>query len=179
MCRSLKRFLTFAATVLLLGFVGVPPSLAVYEVYTLGSGDKLRITVFGEEELSGEFEVDSAGWISMPLIGEVRAAGLTLRQVGKAVRERLLDGYLKNPQVSGEVLNYRPYFIDGEVEASGEYPFRQGITVREAVAVAGGFKYWANKKGAFITRRNDPAMPKKKVSMDALVYPGDYIWIND
>ena len=174
-----RRFLVLAGAIVLAGLIAMPSQSAVNDVYNLGSGDKLRITVFGEDNISGEFEIDSAGWISMPLIGEVRATGLSWRQLGQAIRERLLDGYLKDPQISGEVLNYRPYFIDGEVEDPGEYPFRQGITVRETVAVAGGFKYWANKKAAFITRRNDASMRKKKVRMDALVHPGDYIWVDD
>ena len=149
------------------------------DVYTLGAGDKLRVIVFGEEDLSGEFEVDSAGWIAMPLIGEVRTAGRTVRQLEQAIVAKLLEGYLKKPQVSSEVLNYRPYFIDGEVEKPGEYPFRQGITIREAVAVAGGYTYWANKDDAFVTRRNDASRKKRKVKSNSLVLPGDYIWIED
>ena len=156
-----------------------PSGLAGEDIYTLGAGDKLRVIVFGQEDLSGEFEVDSAGWISLPLIGEVRVRRLTVRRLEKSIRDKLLDGYLKNPQVSAQVLNYRPYFIDGEVKNPGEYPFRQGITLREAAAVAGGLKYWANKKMAFITRRDNPEMKRKKVSIDTLVHPGDYIWIFD
>ena len=78
-----------------------------------------------------------------------------------------------------EVLNYRPYFIDGEIEKPGEYPFRQGTTVREAAAVAGGFTYWADKNEAYVTGRNDPEQRKRKVSTSTLVQPGDYIWIED
>ncbi len=178
--RRLGRCLYLLAGVaLIVGLVGMPSAQTIQNAYTLGAGDKLRIVVFGQEDLSGEFELDSSGWISLPLIGEIRATGLTLRQVEMAIREKLLEGYLKRPQVSAEVLNYRPYFIDGEVNEPGEYPFRQGITVREAAAVAGGFTYWANKNEAYVAGRNDPEKRKRKVSTSTLVQPGDYIWIED
>ncbi len=178
--KDLLRRLGGLAVAALLALAAAPGSgLAQDGAYTLGGGDKLRIIVYGEDDLSGEFEVDSTGLIAMPLIGSVRATGLTARQLEIAISRKLLEGYLKQPQVSAEVLNYRPYFIDGEVEAPGEYPFRQGITVREAAAIAGGFTYWANKKRALITRWNDPTKQKRKVPMETSINPGDYIWIDD
>ena len=178
--RRLGRCLYLLAGVaLFVGLVGMPSAQTAQNVYTLGAGDKLRIIVFDQENLSGEFELDSSGWIALPLIGEIRVTGLTLRQVEMAIREKLLEGFLKRPQVSVEVLNYRPYFIDGEIEKPGEYPFRQGTTVREAAAVAGGFTYWADKNEAYITSRNDPEQRKRKVSTSTLVQPGDYIWIEE
>ncbi len=175
----LKRILILGGTVILLASIDASSPLAGTDIYTLGPRDKLRVTVFGEKDLSGTFEVDSGGWISMPLIGEILVAGLTVRQLEKSVRDRLLDGYLRNPLVSGEVLTYRPFFIDGEVDRPGEYAASQGMTVREAVALAGGFKFWADKKVALMTRRDHPKGRKIEVSMDATVYPGDYIWVRD
>lgn len=175
----LKRCLMLGAAVFLLALVDQTLARAEVDsdIYTLGARDKLRITVFGENDLSGEFEVDSAGWISMPLIGEIRATGLTARQLEEAVRTRLLDGYLKNPLVNSEVLSHRPFIIDGEVDRPGEYPIRLGMNVREAVAVAGGYKLGANKDIALVTRRDDPNGRKMQISLDELVRPGDYLWI--
>ncbi len=147
------------------------------DLYTLGTGDELKITVYGEASLSGQFVVDQAGMISIPLIGDVKAAGLTLHEMKNTVRESLLDGYLKHPLLSVEVISYRPYIIDGEVVSPGQYPFQQGVTIRQAITVAGGFKYAIYKHEAIITRRGDPEEKAFKASLDALVHPGDYIWI--
>ena len=106
--------------------------------YQLGSGDKIRIIVFGENDLSGEFEVGAAGTIEMPLIGSVPARGRTVGQFQSDVMARLQNGYLKDPKVSVQVMNYRPFFITGEVQKTGEYPYKAGLTVQDAVGVAGG-----------------------------------------
>ena len=155
------------------------PAAAQGDAYELGSGDELRIIVYDEEDLSGEFKVDDSGSLSLPLIGAVKAGGKTLRQLEALIATKLLDGYLKSPRVNAEVLNYRPFFVDGEVEEPGEYPFRSGLTIREAVAIAGGYKYWANKKSAEISRRSDPERAKIKVPVNTIVQPGDHIWIDD
>ncbi len=141
--------------------------------YRLGSGDKLRVIVFGEEDLSGEFEVDGSGTVSLPLIGEVRARDRTMRAFETAVEEMLRDGYLKDPRVSAEVLNYRPFYIIGEVEKGGEYPFVSGMHVLNAVALAGGHTYRANPKRVFITRRGQER--EFAAPLDSEVQPGDVI----
>jgi polysaccharide export outer membrane protein len=107
--------------------------------YALGAGDKLRITVFGEESLSGEYLVPGEGTVAFPLIGDVQATGLTVDQLAREIEARLRDGYLKDPRVSIEVENYRPFYILGEVMKPGEYPFTNGLTVLNAVATANGF----------------------------------------
>ena len=141
--------------------------------YRLGSGDQLRVIVFGEEDLSGEFEVDDTGAVSMPLVGQVAASGQTLRSFEEAVRERLREGYLKDPRVSVQVLNYRPFYIIGEVDEPGEYPFVSGMHVLNAVALAGGFSPRANKGKVFITRDGQeaefPMRPQTRLE------PGDVI----
>ena len=145
--------------------------------YTLGVGDQLRVIVFGEENLSGEFVVDSSGHISMPLIGEVKASGSTIRGFQKSVEAQLLDGYLKDPRVSAEVMNFRPYYILGEVNASGEYPYSNGLTVLNAVATAGGFSYRANKKAVFIKRAGEQTEVRYPLTVSTPVQPGDTIRI--
>ena len=141
--------------------------------YRLGSGDKLRVIVFGEEDLSGEFEVDGSGTVALPLIGEVRARDRTLRAFETAVEAMLRDGYLKDPRVSAEVLNYRPFYIIGEVEKGGEYPFVSGMHVLNAVALAGGHTYRAHPKRVFITRRGEES--EFSAPLDSAVQPGDVI----
>lgn len=147
--------------------------------YRLGAGDKLRITVFGERDLSGNFEVDGLGYISMPLIGEVPAGNTTLRAVEQAIAEKLRLGILKEPKVSIEVLNYRPFYILGEVRNPGSYPFVNGITVLKAIAMAGGYTYRADKKDIRVTRAGDKTNTEKKVGQHSVLLPGDIIRITE
>ena len=111
-----------------------------------------RFNVFGEEDLSGEFLVGDNGRIDLPLIGAVQARGQTVTQFQNAVVARYSSGYLKDPKVSVSVLNYRPFFIQGEVGKGGEYPYKAGLTVQDAVAIAGGYTYRANTGKAFVRR---------------------------
>lgn len=143
--------------------------------YTLGSGDKIRVTVFGHEDLSGEFEVDGSGNVSLPLIRNVKAEGLTVRQLEQTIAERLSPDYLLNPSVSVEVLNYRPFYIYGEVTKPGSYPFVNGMTVVNAVAMAGGFTYRARTGSVRITRGNEPNRKQLTADKDTPVLPGDVI----
>jgi len=106
--------------------------------YRLGVGDKLKITVFDEVNLSGPTEVNAMGQVALPLAGEIPAKGLAINQFRDAVVRRLSDGYLKNPKVTVEITNYRGIYVHGEVKQGGEYPFKPGMTMRDAVAVAGG-----------------------------------------
>ena len=145
--------------------------------YRLGAGDEVRITVYGEEALSGEFVVDGAGALSLPLIGEVHAEGLTLREFRSEVERELSDGYLNDPRVSAEVLNYRPFYILGEVEESGEYPYTDGLTVMNAVATAGGFTYRANTRMVYIKRAGSDDEQAYPLTATTRVQPGDTIRI--
>ncbi|MBU2678550.1 MAG: polysaccharide export protein [Gammaproteobacteria bacterium] len=143
--------------------------------YSLGVGDRVKVTVYGHPDLSGEFEVDSAGRISLPLIQHVQAAGLTLQEFEYAVAEKLKPDYLRNPRVNAEILNYRPFYIIGEVKEPGSYPYVNGMTVINAVAVAGGFTYRAKTKKLIIVRGDGEARERLKASPDTVVFPGDVI----
>jgi polysaccharide export outer membrane protein len=147
--------------------------------YRLGAGDKLRVTVFGETALSGEFLVSGTGKISLPLIGDVQAAGVTVPAFQEQVQRALRDGYLKDPRVSAEVLNYRPFYILGEVEKPGEYPFTNNLTVLNAVATAGGFTYRANKGRVYIKRNGNVDERQETLSPAVKVLPGDTIRIGE
>ncbi len=124
--------------------------------YKLGAGDNLRVMVFRHPDLSGQFEIDGAGMIALPLIGGVAVGGLTLAEAVAAIADALRPDYLKNPRISLEVLNYRPFYIIGEVRAPGSYPFVNGINVLNAVAIAGGFTYRARENRMTIIRAGDP-----------------------
>ena len=146
--------------------------------YTLDTGDKLRITVFGHPDLSGEFEVSSTGSVTLPLIGEVRVQGQSLTQLEHRIVEKLKPDYLRNPQVSAEVINYRPFFIIGEVKNPGTYPYIGGMRVVNAVALAGGYTYRARKDEVLITRAKGNGTPEE-TGPDALVLPGDVIQVKE
>jgi len=148
---------------------------AAGSAYVLGAGDRLRVIVFGEANLSGEFLVNGAGMVSLPLVGEVPAAGSTLDQFRATLEMRLSDGYLEYPRVSAEVLNYRPFYILGEVANSGEYPYIDGLTVINAVARAGGFTYRANQRVVFIKRADTSAEVEVPLTATVRVMPGDTI----
>lgn len=141
--------------------------------YKLGSGDQIRVIIFGEEDLSGEFVVDGGGFISLPLIGEIKAKGFTIREFQRNVEASLRGGYLNDPRVSAEVLNYRPYYILGEVTSSGEYPYSDGLTVLNAVATAGGFTYRANTKVVYIKRAGEVNEVQYPLTASTPVQPGD------
>jgi protein involved in polysaccharide export with SLBB domain len=142
--------------------------------YTLDSGDRVRVVVFRHEDLSGEFEVDGSGTFAMPLIGQVEAEGLSTRQLEERIAERLRDGYLVDPQISIEVLNYRPFFILGEVNRPGQYPYASGMSVINAVALAGGFTFRA-RENAISVQRGGSGAPQVVVTPDTPILPGDIV----
>ena len=137
----------------------------------------MRVIVFGEPDLSGEFFVDDAGSVDLPLIGDVQAGGATVSEFEQKVVARFSDGYLRDPKVSIEVLNYRPFFIIGEVKNGGEYPYKGGLTVQDAVAIAGGYSYRANERAAFIRRANSDQEIKVDLSQRVPIFPGDNVRI--
>lgn len=167
------RCLAVLASVFLIVLAG---DARAQDDYRLGSGDRLKVTVFNEDDLSGEYEIDGTGVVAFPLIGEVAAAGGSPRDLEKKIANKLRRGYLKNPVVSIEVLTYRPFFILGEVKRPGSYPYKNGLTVLNAIALAGGYTYRAKHNLWVITRGNKPAWQEKEISNGAfVVMPGDTI----
>lgn len=147
--------------------------------YRLGSGDKLRITVYNEPDLSGEFDVSDQGAIALPLVGQLAVGGKTLSETEALITEKYGANYLVNPRVSVEVLNYRPFFIIGEVKNPGGYPYVSGMTVLNAVALAGGYTPRGNKNDILIKRANEPGAPEQRVSENIPVLPGDVIRVKE
>ena len=147
--------------------------------YRLGPADKVRVNVFGEEALTGEFLVGGSGRISLPLIGEIQAAGLTISQLQENIAAALREGYINEPRVNAEVLNYRPFYILGEVNTPGEYPYTNNLTVLNAVATAGGFSYRADTRRVYIKRADGIGEVAYPLSTATQVAPGDTIRIGE
>jgi polysaccharide biosynthesis/export protein len=148
--------------------------------YTLSSGDRLRIIVFGQDNLSNIYAVDGSGRISMPLIGLVPVAGLPTAQVERAIETKLKGGYIREPKVTVEIDVYRPFFVLGEVTTSGQFPYVNGMTVQTAVAIAGGYTPRAAKDYAELTRQTgDGAVVTASVPITYPVRPGDTIVIKE
>lgn len=145
--------------------------------YQLGNGDKVQVTVYGEPDLSGEFAVNGQGSVSLPLIGDVTASGLTLPQFSQSVEDHFKAGYLVNPKVSVEVTSFRPYYIMGEVDKVGEYPYTDGLNVINAIARAEGFTYRAQQKRVYIKHYGQTAEVEVPLTDNLLVQPGDTIRI--
>jgi polysaccharide export outer membrane protein len=147
--------------------------------YQLGPGDRVRVTVYGETDLSGEFFVSQQGVVAYPLIGEVPAVGRTLSQFQQDVADKLKEGFIKDPKVSAEVLNYRPFYILGEVMRPGTYPYSADMTVMNAVATAGGFSYRANTRRVFIKRAGEQEEKALRLDAGMMVQPGDTVRIGE
>jgi protein involved in polysaccharide export with SLBB domain len=147
--------------------------------YQLGVGDKLRITVFGAPALGGDFIVNDAGKIALPLVGEIPALGKSVVELQGIVADVLRDGYVKEPRVSIEVSAYRPFYILGEVNKPGEYPYIQGQTVLNAVARAQGFTYRADTKNFRLKTAAGTAEVKRPLTATTRIEPGDTIIIRE
>jgi polysaccharide export outer membrane protein len=146
--------------------------------YRLGPADQLRITVFNEPDLTGQFVVGAQGTIAYPLVGNVRAAGLTVNEFTAELQNRLSE-YVRQPSVSVEVANYRPFFILGEVQRPGTYPYSANLTVMNAVATAGGFTYRANRGRVFIRHANATEERSYPLTVSTPVLPGDTVRIGE
>lgn len=148
--------------------------------YRLGPGDQVRITVFGQQDLTGEYSVDGSGMLAFPLIGQIKAGGLTANELERVITKKLSPDYLKNPSVSVQVLSYRPFYIVGEVKKPGGYAYVSGMTAINAVALAGGFTYRA-REGSFYLDRMEKDGKKKRIDAtpDTPVEPGDVITVRE
>ena len=147
--------------------------------YVLDTGDRLRIFVYGEPNLSRLYVVDSEGNIAVPLIGNVRARGRTTRRLGHAITARLGARYVRDPKVTVDIHQSRPFYILGEVRNAGQYPFSGGITVEAAVAIAGGYTERADETAVRVTRRVNGNAEVFEVPPDFFVRPGDTILVRE
>jgi len=159
------------------------PPAAFHEVltepYQLDSGDKLRLVVFGQTDLSSSFTVDQSGYISVPLIGSVPARGKTTSELEGDIAHKLRAGYVRNPDVSLEIESYRPFFIMGEVRNPGQYPYVAGMTAQMAIAIAGGFTARGYQSNVDITRQLNNRVLTGRVPITDPIRPGDTIYIRE
>jgi polysaccharide export outer membrane protein len=147
--------------------------------YVLAAGDRLRVIVFGQDSLSNSFAVDSSGHIAMPLIGLVPATGRTPAQLAREIEDKLRNGYVREPRVSVEVEAYRPFFVLGEVQTAGQFPYVNGMNVETAVAIAGGYTPRARKDQAELTRTENGQTFTSDVPVTQPVKPGDTIFVHE
>ncbi len=146
--------------------------------YRLGSGDKIKLNVYGEEDLSGEFVIGAGGAISLPLVGQVQAGGKTVPEFERQLATQLKK-YVRDPKVSAQVMNYRPFYIQGEIKSGGEYPYSNGLVVRDAVAKAGGYTYRAVTGYVLIRHANETAERRYPLDTPVRVLPGDNIRVTE
>jgi len=154
-----------------------PSSVSPADNYVLGPNDRVRLKVYGEPDITGEYEIDSTGNVSVPLAGHIKAVGLTTRQLERSITSALSKGIVRDPRVNVEIAQYRPYYILGEVKKSGEYPYRLGLTVMDAIASAGGFTYRANENKIYLRRSGGGAEEVHALDAPVPVFPGDNIRI--
>jgi protein involved in polysaccharide export with SLBB domain len=143
----------------------------------LEAGEKIRVTVFGENSLSGEYQIDPSGFVSLPLAGTVKAAGLTQSDLARELEANLRSGYLKDPKVTVSILEFRPFYILGEVEKPGSYPYSSGLNVMSAIATAGGTTYRASQSTVLIQHAGGGEMRAYDASKPIPILPGDIIQV--
>ena len=156
-----------------------PVSLSTADVATiLRPGEKLKITLYGEEALTGEYDISPAGYVTMPLIGAVRAAGRRQAELARDIEGRFRRGnFLQDPHATVAVVQYKPFYVMGEATTPGEYPFRSGLTVVSAVAMAGGFTYRASRSIVLIRHAGEEIWKEYPLSEPVAIAPGDVIRI--
>jgi polysaccharide export outer membrane protein len=197
--RLIRTLIPAALTAgLIIGLAGLPAAAAVAattaavssasagndadnpDAYILGPGDQLKLFVYGEADISGQtYLIDGLGFVSLPLIGQVHVGGMTKGQVEQAVTEKYHAGYLNDPKVNIEIVAFRPFYILGEVQKPGEYPFTHGLTVMAAVATAEGFTYRANKHKVYVKHEGQKLEQALPLTSATPVMPGDTIRIGE
>ena len=148
--------------------------------YRLGSGDMITIRVLGEDDLRRErVRLSDAGTISFPVLGELKVLGWTVGELERVITDGLRGRYLLNPSVTVSIDEYRPFFVNGQVQRPGGYPFIPGLTIAKAVALAGGFRERASTDKIFVIRDNDAKQTRRKVDLNAPVSPGDIVTVEE
>lgn len=156
-----------------------PASVRHDAPYHLDAGDKLRVVVYGQEGLTNTYSISASGTITMPLIGAVPARGRTPQTLAADIAARLRNGYIREPSVAVEVETYRPFFILGEVQAPGQYPYVPNMTVESAVAIAGGFSPRARKDRVTLTHTDASGTSRTTVPPGTPINPGDTVFVGE
>jgi len=183
-CSGPALVASILAAVLLAGCTGYkPPPAAFHEAinqpYMLGAGDKVRITVFGQGDLTNTYSIDQSGYVAFPLVGAVPARGRTVQELEEYIAGELRKDYLRDPDVSVEVDQYRSVFVMGEVGGAGQYAYTPGMTVQNAIATAGGFTARANQRNVDITRQINGKVITGRVLISDPLLPGDTVFVRE
>ena len=176
----MKKFTKTTLALTLAIFAIITNGVVQAEDYNIGAGDLLSITVFDEPDMSlKKIRVSGAGMVSVPLLGEIKVSGLTSKQLEERLTSLLLDGYLKKPKVTVAILQYRLFYVHGEVNKPGGYPYLDGLTVQKAVALASGFTERASEKRIMLIREANSKKKEIKVNLNSSVNPGDVITVGE
>ncbi len=178
------RWLRLICVLLLVPLAGCAlngrPATYLVEVkgpYALDTGDVVRVSVYGEPEMTKSYRVDDGGALSLPLVGAIRVRGLTTQMAAAEITAALADGFIRDPSVAVEIEQYRPFFIQGAVQTDGQFAYVYGMTVRAAISTAGGYSDTADRSKAIVYRRQGKEMVKGTVGLDFPIYPGDTVVI--
>jgi polysaccharide export outer membrane protein len=147
--------------------------------YMLGPGDKLHIKIYDDTNMTGDYEVNSGGLVSVPLVGQVKASGLTTRQLEAAIAARMKGKIANDPKINIEIANYAPFYIYGEVKKAGVYPYQPGLTVADAIATAGGLTYRANESRIYVQHAGAAAQQTVTLEVPVRIFPGDNIRVSE
>jgi polysaccharide export outer membrane protein len=156
-----------------------PTAMRGASTYVLGPGDRLRIKAYDDANLTGEYEVNSSGYISFPLAGQVKAAGSTTRQLEQTLVSHLKGKFAQDPKINVELATYASFYIHGEVKKAGVYPYQPGLTVADAIATAGGLTYRANENTIYLQHAGARAQRIVTIDEPVRVYPGDNIRVSE
>ncbi len=162
---------------LCLGYGSIVAAEEVPQSYTLGYGDRVSISVFGEDDLSVETQINDRGTISFPFLNEIQLIDLTVAEVKQKITQGLKEGYLVDPKVTVSVTEYRRFYVDGEVRQPGGFAFLPGLTVRKAISLSGGFTARAAQKKIYVVSDSDENKKPRKVDLDSPINPGDVITV--
>ncbi|MEM8750914.1 MAG: polysaccharide biosynthesis/export family protein [Pseudomonadota bacterium] len=158
-----------------------PPAFheVLQQPYRLDAGDRLRITVFEQDDLTNTYVVDKAGYVAFPLVGSIPARGMTIKEIEGGIAKELAQGFIRSPDVSVEIDRYRPFFVMGEVGSAGQYTYVPGMTVQNAIAVAGGYSPRAYQQDVDITRQINGKVMTGRVPITDPILPGDTIYLRE
>ncbi|WDR03027.1 polysaccharide export protein [Devosia algicola] len=179
------RWLQIAVLILVLPLAacaGMRPNTYLVDVkgpYLLDTGDAVRVTVYGDADLTDTYRIDDSGAVAFPLVGPVIVRGQTTKVAASRIAQALSNGYMRNPNVAVEVAEYRPFFIQGAVSNAGQFSYIYGMTIRAAISTAGGFTETADRNRATVYRRQGNQMVKGNVDLDYPIYPGDTIVVGE
>lgn len=183
--RNVIALLAFACTVSSCAYppaasLDAPKDIRTSKSHLINPGTTIGLSVYGEDTMSGEFVVDHNGDLTLPMLGELPAEGLTKAELRNLIRTELKKSNLiSNPVVSLNILKPRPVYILGEVKNPGEYAYKPNMDIFEAISMAGGYTPRASRDDVLIGRRAGLDKTKYNGEEDTMILPGDSITVRE